>query len=98
METELQACFSADYASARQRFLTHCRQLGLDVRSYRNPNQGPSGEELACDTAWAGPKDARKVIVTLSATHGVEGFCGSGAQLDWMRTKARKACLTAWPC
>ncbi len=87
METELQACFSADYASARQRFLSHCNQLGLEVRSYQNPNQGPEGEELAADTAWVGDKDARNVIVTLSATHGVEGFCGSGAQLDWLRNR-----------
>ncbi len=24
------------------------------------------------------------MLVTVSATHGVEGFCGSGAQLDWL--------------
>lgn len=85
METELQACFPANYASARQGFLSHCRQLDLEVQSYPNPNLGPEGEDLATDSAWVGPRDAAKVIVTLSATHGVEGFCGSGAQLDWLR-------------
>ena len=24
------------------------------------------------------------LLVTISATHGVEGFCGSGAQVDWL--------------
>ena len=36
------------------------------------------------DAAWFGPSDARRVLVLVSATHGVEGFCGSAAQLDWL--------------
>src|SRR6185295_899647 len=31
-----------------------------------------------------GPDDAAKVVVTISATHGAEGFCGSGFQVDWL--------------
>jgi hypothetical protein len=28
------------------------------------------------------------VLVTISATHGIEGFCGSGAQTAWYATGA----------
>ena len=29
-----------------------------------------------------GPRDADRVLVLISGTHGVEGYCGSGAQVD----------------
>ena len=50
-----------------------------------HPECGPDGGELAVDTAWFGRDDAAKVLVLLSGTHGVEGFCGSGIQIDWLR-------------
>jgi hypothetical protein len=84
LETSLATRFSADYRSARQKFLAAAALAGGAVRSYPNPLKGPEGEELAADAAWFGPADAAKVLVTVSATHGVEGFCGSGAQLDWL--------------
>ena len=78
------ACFSPDYATARAKFLDRATAAGGTLRSYANPNRGPKGEDLATDTAWFGPEDAAKVLVLNSATHGVEGFCGSGASLDWL--------------
>jgi hypothetical protein len=54
------------------------------LRSFVNPLLGPKGEVLATDAAWFGPTDARRVMVLTSATHGVEGFCGSACQLDWL--------------
>jgi hypothetical protein len=36
------------------------------------------------DAAWFGAPDADRVLVTISATHGVEGFCGAGVQVDWV--------------
>ncbi|MGO1118930.1 M14 family metallopeptidase [Rhodovibrionaceae bacterium A322] len=82
--TAADSCFSVDYREARARFLAACEAAGLEVTSHLNPNTGPHGEELATDVAWDGPADARKVLVMLSATHGVEGFPGSAAQLDWL--------------
>jgi hypothetical protein len=29
---------------------------------------------------------AKRVLVTTSATHGVEGFFGSATQVEWLRT------------
>jgi hypothetical protein len=83
-DVDLRARFAADYSAARAKFLAAVGLLGGDVRSYDNPLRGPQGEALATDVAWIGPRAARKLLVTVSATHGVEGFCGSGAQIDWL--------------
>jgi len=80
----LRHSFSDSFKEARTKFLDAAQERRLDIAGYENPNKGPEGEYLACDTVWAGPKDASKVLVVLSATHGVEGFCGSGCQIDWL--------------
>jgi hypothetical protein len=76
--------FSTSYTDARGRFLEACGQAGAAVESHENPNRGPDGEALFADVAWLGPAEAERVLVTISATHGVEGFCGSGVQVGWL--------------
>jgi hypothetical protein len=78
------ACFAPDYAAARVKFLAASRDADARLKEYRNPLRGPRGEELATDVAWLGPTRARRVLVLQSATHGVEGFTGSGAILDFL--------------
>lgn len=78
--------FSVDYAEAREKFMAAAAAAGAGIRSFRNPNAlGPNGEPLFTDAAWLGPEDAHSVLFTCSATHGVEGFCGSGAQVGTFR-------------
>lgn len=77
--------FSKDYLEARQRFRTLVAKHGAPVRSYVEPGKGKAGEELTTDVAWFGEPDAEAVMVMTSATHGVEGFCGSGAQVDFLQ-------------
>lgn len=84
IENAARLCFAPDYAAARARFIRACETLGVPVRGYANPNTGPGGEALATDVAWVGPGDAADVVAMISGTHGVEGFCGSGAQVDWL--------------
>jgi hypothetical protein len=76
--------FGPDYAACRRLFLDSAKAAGGSLEAHNNPNSGPKGEPLACDTAWFGPSDAGRVLVVVSATHGVEGFCGSGIQNDWL--------------
>jgi hypothetical protein len=77
--------FSTDYNAARAHFRTAAAAVsGAKVESVTYPARGPSGEELTTDMAWIGPTAAPKVLVMVSGTHGVEGFCGSGAQIDWL--------------
>ena len=73
--------FSRTYAEARSRFLVAARARGI-VRSWPHPMAGPHGETLGVDCAWIGPEDAARVVVVVSATHGVEGFSGSAIQVD----------------
>ena len=77
--------FSPTYAEARRKFLAACDGAGATVFSHRNPTTGPDGGELFTDVAWLGPFEAGKVLVASSATHGVEGHCGSGCQIGHLQ-------------
>jgi len=77
--------YSSTYAEARQQFLEAARAGAAAIDSHALAQLGPAGEALATDTAWWGPTDAKKVLVTTSATHGVEGFFGSATQVEWLR-------------
>jgi hypothetical protein len=85
MNTAISTCFAHDYVNARENFRTAATHAGGTLRGYSNPHRGPRGEALATDTAWIGDLDAARVLVLISATHGVEGFTGSAAQVDWLR-------------
>jgi hypothetical protein len=80
--------FSQSYAEAREKFLATATAAGAQiVDSFRHPLKGPSGGELATDVAWLGPRDARKLLVLTSSTHGIEGYCGSGCQISWLANR-----------
>ena len=76
--------FSPDYKSARAKFRAACAAENLEVTSWTHPLKGFDGEELATDVAWVGPRDARKMLVLCSGTHGVEGLYGSGVQVGFL--------------
>jgi len=73
--------FAQSYAEARRKFLAAAQAAGLQVRSHEHPQRGRDGEVLAMDVARLGPPDAAALLLLSSACHGVEGFCGSGAQV-----------------
>ena len=77
--------FSETYADARAKFVAACAAAELQVESHRHPLAGPDDGPLFVDVVRAGPADATKLLLTVSATHGVEGFCGSGCQIGWLR-------------
>jgi hypothetical protein len=77
--------FSPSYADARAKFLQAAQHAALPVTSYRLALPGRNGEALAVDAAWQGPRDARRLLLLSSGVHGVEGFCGSGAQTALLR-------------
>jgi len=86
--------FSATFAEARDKFRQAATAAGGTLDHVTHPERGPDGSELSTDVAWFGPRAAGKVLVMISATHGVEGFCGSGAQVDWL-TRGGPAGLAA---
>ena len=80
-------CFSESYAEARAKFCGAAAEAGGALRSWFNPHAtGPDGGKLYLDTARFGSPDAAHMLVMISSTHGVEGHCGSGAQIAWLRT------------
>jgi len=78
--------FSADYAAARGQFQTAARRVSAVLETYHNPARGPDGLVLSAETAWLGHRSAERVLVVMSGTHGVEGFCGSGLQVGLLRS------------
>ena len=79
-------CFSESYAEARPKFCGAAAAAGGEIRSWLNPKGlGPNGEALYLDTARFGPADAENMLVLIAGTHGVEGHCGSGAEIAWLR-------------
>ncbi|MEX2628121.1 MAG: DUF2817 domain-containing protein [Ilumatobacteraceae bacterium] len=76
----------ATYLEARAAFGDAARAAGARVSSHVHPGQGPEGEELAVDLASLGPDDATDLVLVVSGTHGVEGYCGSALQTQWLRT------------
>jgi len=76
--------FATTYSEAREKFLAAARIAGASTQRYDNPTKGPNGETLSTDVARLGPDDATKVVVAISGTHGAEGYCGSGFQVDWL--------------
>ena len=82
----IENAFAGDYPSARRRFCAAADQAGAATSSFESPVAGPAGETLTTDLAWLGPRDAKRVLVTISGTHGVEGFCGNGCQVAWLES------------
>lgn len=76
--------FAPDYFAARQAFLTRARARRARIASYPMTARGPGAAELAIDTAYLGVERPHRLLVVLSATHGVEGFAGSALQNQWL--------------
>ncbi|MGE4239864.1 M14 family metallopeptidase [Ramlibacter sp.] len=87
--------FSASYAEARRKFLEAAHAAGLAVESIRHPEVGVEGEELAMDLARDGAPDAQRLLIVSSGCHGVEGYCGSGIQVDLLRDPGWRASAQA---
>jgi len=74
--------FSGTYGEARDRFFAAAKAHGMAVTRHIQPAcRGAVGEELSIDVAVLGEPSATGVLLLISGTHGVEGFCGSGCQV-----------------
>ena len=86
--------FARTYAEARAKFVTAAD--GTQLQSHPEPLRGVELETLAMDVARIGADDADALLIVSSGCHGVEGYCGSGAQVallqdESFRAKARDA-------
>jgi hypothetical protein len=84
----VESYFSATYSEARQKFAAAAEAAKAAFTVYENPNaRGPNGEVLTTDVACIGPDNAERIYLTISGTHGAEGFCGSGAQIGHFKDR-----------
>jgi hypothetical protein len=78
--------FPADYRVGRHNFIAACEHDGIDVIARVHPKaSGRDGKPLFLDTAIIGSRNAKRALLLISATHGVEGYFGSGVQTGLMR-------------
>src|SRR4029453_7614122 len=83
------AHFSQSYAEARDRFLAAAAARALAVESHvLEGHAGVDGETLAMDVALAGDPSAPGLLILWSATHGIEGYCGSGCETAYLHDDA----------
>ncbi|PKM11760.1 MAG: DUF2817 domain-containing protein [Gammaproteobacteria bacterium HGW-Gammaproteobacteria-3] len=78
-------CFAENYFDARDKFLAACAPLPGQLKSLRQPVAHYENRPLFTDVFRLGSEQAEKVLIVISGTHGVEGFCGSAAQINWLR-------------
>jgi len=74
--------FSDTYFEARTRFVDATKVL-----SYRSSYSGPEDQPLSTEVAYLGDPDADSLLVSIAGTHGVEGYCGSAAQLSLLQSE-----------
>lgn len=79
--------YASDFGALRQEFRQAAERAGAELSEYVHPLNGPDGGPLATDVALLGRRDARKLIVLISGTHGIEGPFGSTCQTAWLGQK-----------
>lgn len=75
----------SSYRGQREQFIAAANAAGATLTSYTHPRCGPFGEPLSTDVAVLGDPQAKRRLVALSGTHGVEGYYGSDCQIDWLK-------------
>src|SRR5271155_3250741 len=81
-----EAHFPDDYRAAREVFVEAAEAADLGITSRVHPKtHGADGKPLFLDVAMAGPRDAKRALLLIAGTHGVEGYFGSGVQTGLLR-------------
>lgn len=77
--------FSQDYRTARDGLVAATGEAaGWSHEAHRHPLPGLDGEPVFIDVFWRGPAEASHILVITAGTHGVEGFCGSALQSQFV--------------
>lgn len=78
--------FPANYREGRAAFIKVADKQGMDITTRVHPAaKGPRGRPLFMDVACAGDRAAKRALLLISGTHGVEGYFGSGVQTGLLR-------------
>ena len=77
------------YSELRQRFLDTAAKNHATVSHHAHPLKGMQGEALFTDVAVLAKPGTKKWLVSVSGTHGVEGFYGSMCQTAYLEHLAQ---------
>ena len=92
---DIPGAFAATYAEARDKFDDAARGRALPIERHAHPTaRGATGEALSVDVALLGERDADALLLLTSGMHGVEGFCGSGCQIAFLRDETLWSAMT----
>ena len=72
--------FLDDYKACRNHFREIIRTKKQLESRHEIFSNSVNNLDYDCDAFYLGKQDARKVMVFISGTHGIEGFCGSAIQ------------------
>ena len=76
--------FLYDFKQCQHAFIEACKAYSGDkIHRFYPLQDSPDNKDntvLGTDTVWLGPLDAEQVLIFISGTHGVEGYCGSAIQ------------------
>jgi len=87
--------FASSYEEGRKEFLALCAAKKLTVQSHIHPNyKGPHGEDLAMDSVWIGPENARNVLCVTCGTHGLEAAAGAATIRQFLQSPDSEALPT----
>ena len=76
---QAESFFQYDFKKCQEAFLEKYRAF-LGEKSHRFFFLENDNLSLGTDVIYLGPQDANNVLVFISGTHGVEGYCGSAVQ------------------
>jgi hypothetical protein len=84
--------FAGTYSEARKKFLAAAQTAAAELSHHLLPGyHSPENESLVCDTAFLGDSNPSRLLVLISGTHGLEGFCGSGCQIGYLSDRLYEA-------
>ena len=84
--------FAESYSEARTKFVDAACRAKADWAPYVLPDtKGPNNEELVIDVARIGSEHPRSLLLIISGTHDIEGFCGSGCQVGYFTDQLSEA-------
>ena len=84
--------FAGTYSEARTKFRSAAARTTANVTPYTLPNlHDPEDEILTIDVAQLGNANPNSLLILISGTHGVEGFCGSGCQVGYFADELYRA-------
>ena len=78
------ASSAKSYSELREQFLTTAQKHQAALFHYPHPLKGMQGEDLFTDVAVLAKPGTKKWLVSVSGTHGVEGFYGSMCQTEYL--------------